>query len=136
MTASMQLTDQMAVEKAHDVVHSMAADLRQWMRAKASHMREEVTYAIGPCELLKIASKIYQELSDWLDGEDGIYQGLRQGGHLAYLPDLCENKSRKLAGFFRQWQANGEYASGAYCLLGGSNIKLKPLFYRQAFVAR
>eukprot|EP00973_Karenia_brevis_P075980 10555281-Karenia_brevis.AAC.1 len=66
----MQLTDLMAAKKSHDVVHSMAADLRQWMRAKAERMKREVNYALGPFELMKIANKIYVELDDWLKRED------------------------------------------------------------------
>ena len=104
MTACLQLTDIMCAKKVKDIARDMAAFIKAWLKRKAAAKEEEVKYVIGPREILMIVNKIHDGLLEWLEKYDWIYAGARQGGHLAYLPDMKSGRLQKLEEFLEEWR--------------------------------
>ncbi len=92
MTATCQVTDLMAAKKAHDIAFEHQVEIKRWLREKARELNMDVNYAIGPLELMLIANVIHDGWVSWLNEADWVLCGARQGGHLAYLPDMVEKR--------------------------------------------
>ena len=88
MTASEQLTDIMIAHYVKYIARQEMPRIRQWLKERAKKKKTEVKYAIGSLEILLIAKAIDEALEKWLETYDFIFYGARQGGHLAYLPDV------------------------------------------------
>ena len=62
-------------------------------------------YTVGNLEILMIAEKIDDGLKSWLEDYDFIFSAARQGGHLAYVPDLVEQKLITVEEAAKHWPA-------------------------------
>ena len=93
MTAAAQLTDLMIARPVKSTARKEMPRIRQWLKQRAKKDGKEVSYKVGALEILMIAKAIDEYLEKWLEGWDFIFHGIRQGGHLAYLPDLEKESS-------------------------------------------
>jgi hypothetical protein len=88
MTACTQLTDIMIAHVVKSIARKEMPRIRQWLKHRARKNGEEVKYTMGTLEILLIAEAIDKGLNEWLKTYDFVFHGARQGGHLAFLPDL------------------------------------------------
>ena len=88
MTACSQATDIMIAHPAKSISRAKMPEIRQWMKANARKNNTEVSYKVGFLEMLMLVDEIDKGLRKWLEEFDFIFHAVRQGGHLAYLPDL------------------------------------------------
>ena len=78
--------------------------IRAWLKERAREAGEDVKYTVGVLEIMLIAEKVDIMLEKWLERYDFIYEGARQGGHLAYLPDLELGKLVKVEDAAKSWK--------------------------------
>jgi hypothetical protein len=88
MTDCLQLTDIMIANVVKGIARRHMPGIRKWMKAKAKASGEKMKYTVGSLEVLLIAEAIDKGLQSWMEEYDFIFAAARQGGHLAYLPDL------------------------------------------------
>ena len=96
MTACLQLVDILPAKESKTIVNDLEPTLRQWLKRKSEELGTPTNYTLGPTEVAMLGGKIYLGLQEWLKSWDWIYHGMRQGGHLAYLPDIEEGKMRRV----------------------------------------
>jgi len=134
MTACSQVTDIMCAKKTKTIAHNAAPEIKKWLKRKAAHNSEEVKYAIGPVEMMMLANKIHEGLQAWLQESDWILAGCRQGGHLAYLPDLKAGRLRPVEDFLEEWKENLHLEKPpVIAALGGGGNKLDPEWLLERF---
>ena len=96
MTACLQLVDILPAKKSKDIVTDLEPTLKQWLKRKAEALGIPTNYTLGPEEVAMVGGRIHAGLEEWLQSWDWIYHGMRQGGHLAYLPDIELGRMRKV----------------------------------------
>ena len=105
MTACSQVTDIMIAHVVKSIARKEMPRIRQWLKQKARRQGKEVKYALGPLEILMIAEAIDKGLEKWLKEYDFVFHGARQGGHLAYLPDVDVKKLVPVEEAAEHWPA-------------------------------
>ena len=70
--------------------------IKSWLKRKACAQDEVVKYVVGPREIMLLIKHMHEGLEKWLAECDFIYEGARQGGHLALLPDLKAKEMKLL----------------------------------------
>ena len=92
MTACSQLTDIMIAHPGKVIARKKMPEIRQWMKTNARLSGKKLSYKVGFLEMLMLVDAIDEGLRQWLNEFDFIFHGARQGGHLAYLPDMVQKK--------------------------------------------
>ena len=113
MTDCLQLTDIMIANVVKSIARQEMPGIRRWMKAKALAQGGGMKYTVGSLEILMIAEKIDDGLKSWLEDYDFIFSAARQGGHLAYVPDLVENKLIPVEEAAKHWPATPLSAKAA-----------------------
>ena len=138
MTAPTQCTDIMIANPVQEVGHQELPKIRQWMKEFAKKNGEaEVNYKVGLLEIILIADAIERHLRKWHAEYDFILAAARQGGHLAYLPDLEKKKLVPVEAASTYWPVEmvklpGKDEEVPWTLppLGGKKLKKKWLWSR------
>ena len=113
MTDCLQLTDIMIANVVKSIARQEMPGIRRWMKAKALAQGGGMKYTVGNLEILMIAEKIDDGLKSWLEDYDFIFSAARQGGHLAYVPDLVEKKLITVEEAAKHWPATPLSAKAA-----------------------
>ena len=113
MTDCLQLTDIMIANVVKGIARREMPGIRRWMKAKALAQGGGMKYTVGSLEILMIAEKIDDGLKSWLEDYDFIFSAARQGGHLAHVPDLAENKLITVEEAAKHWPATPLSAKAA-----------------------
>ena len=108
MTAVCQVTDIICAKTCKDIAHAHSSEMKRWMKRTAACKKQAVKYVVGPLEMAMMCNKIHEGLQTWLNTEDWILKGARQGGHLAYLPDLKAKRLVPMERFLEEWKVNME----------------------------